>query len=153
MIFKYNNNPTDAAITVQHDASQTGKPWIKNEAVVNGKTVPMYKYKAGLDLTNTPRPYMDQVEPITDYTSFKAGDQAPYVVGIRGAKWGGSKDDIETKGINTAGNWTVEFARRLDTGNADDIKLVPGKTAIFAVIIRDDAKGYALSAPVALGLE
>jgi hypothetical protein len=150
MIFKYNNNPVNPAITVQHDASVNGKPWIRNEKPVDGKMLPIYRYKAGKTLANTPRPFMDDVEPITDYAAFHAGDQEPYVIGIKGAVWGGSKDDIRTKGINTGGAWTVEFARALSTGNADDIRLIPGQTATFAVIVRDDHKGYAVSLPATL---
>ncbi len=139
-------------LTVRHDAHTNSTPWIRNEATVNGSAVPKYKYKAGFDINNTPRPYEDQVEAITDYSTFKAGDRAPYVVGIRGATWGGSKDDIRTKGRRSAGDWQVEYARALDTGHADDIKLVPGETVTFIVVLRDDAKGYAISAPVTLRL-
>jgi len=154
MIFKYDAKPGSApAVSVQHDANKNGKPWIKNETVQGGKTVPVYKYKAGLNADNTPRPFMEDVEPITDYASFKPGDRAPYVVGIKGAVWGGSKDDISTKGINEDGVWTVEFSRKLNTGFDDDIELAAGKTATFVVIVRDDAKGYAISGPLTLKLE
>lgn len=153
MIFRYNNNPVAPAITIQHDASVNDKPWIRNEQTVGGKTIPIYKYRAGKTLANTPRPYLTDVEPITDYAAFKPGDQEPYVIGIEGAVWGGSKDDIKTKGKTTAGTWTVEFARALDTGHADDIKLTPGKTAVGAIIVRDDHKGYATSSPITLRFE
>jgi hypothetical protein len=153
MIFKIDSKTGNKSLTVQHDAYTGGKPWIKNETVVNGLTVPLYKYKAGLNLDNTPRPFMEDVERITDYTAFQPGDRAPYIVGIKGAKWGGSKDDIITKGTNNAKDWTVEFARKLDTGHDDDVKLISGDDTSFAVIVRDDGKGYALSGPVVLRLE
>ncbi len=153
MIFKASEKSGEKALTVQHDSYNGGKPWIKNETIVNGNTVPMYKYKAGLNLDNTPRPYMEDVEVITDYASFRPGDRAPYVVGIKGAKWGGSKDDIITKGTNDNKTWTVEFARKLDTGNSDDVKLISGDDTTFAMIVRDDGKGYAISGPVTLRLE
>jgi hypothetical protein len=153
MIFRYNNNPASPAVVVQHDAYLNDKPWIRNEQTVGGKTVPIYMYKPGKTLANTPRPYQEDVEPITDNTAFHAGDQEPYVVGIKGAVWGGSKDDILTKGKTTGGVWTVEFARALNTGHADDIRLVAGQNATFAVIVRDDHKGYALSMPVTMRFE
>lgn len=154
MIFRYSEVPGDApTIFVQHDADLDGKPWIKNEVFKNGVAMPVYKYKSGLTLENMPRPYMDDVEIIQDYSSFKAGDRAPFVIGVKDAKWGGSKDDISTKGVNESGAWSVEFSRKLDTGNSDDIKLSAGKTVSFFLIVRDDAKGYATSMPVTLRLE
>ncbi len=153
MIFKASPKPGEKALLVQHDSYPNGKPWIRNETVIEGKTVPAYKYKAGRDLENTPRPYMEDVELVTDYTSFKPGDRAPFVVGIKGATWGGSKDDIVTKGANASHAWTIEFARKRDTGHSDDTKLIVGTETAFAVIVRDDGKGYALSGPVILRFE
>ena len=153
MIFKQSAKPGEKALTVQHDAYTNGKPWIKNETTIDGKPAPLYKYKQGLTLENTPRPYMEDMEAIADYTAFKAGDRAPYVVGIKGVVWGGSKDDIITKGVNDNRSWTVEFARARDTGYSDDVTLIPGEETTFAVIIRDDGKGYALSGPVILKFE
>jgi len=153
MIFKMSVKPGEKALLIQHDAYPNGKPWVKNETAIGNKTVPVYKYKAGLDLDNTPRPYLEDVELITDYTSFKPGDRAPFVVGIRGATWGGSKDDIITKGVNDNGVWTIEFARKRDTGYPDDVVLVVGVETAFAAIVRDDGKGYALSGPVILRFE
>lgn len=153
MIFKTNIQPGGSArLTVQHDAYTNGKPWIKNVTKVNGETVPMYKYKEGLNPENTPRPYQEDVELITDYSSFKAGGKAPYVIGIKDATWGGSKDDIVTKGINDGTSWTIEFARKLDTGYPDDIEFdvkSPSDYA-FVVIVRDGGKGYAIGSPVFL---
>jgi hypothetical protein len=153
MIFKVSGKPGENALVVQHDAYPNGKPWIKNETTIDGKRVPQYKYKAGLTMDTTPRPYMEDVELIADYSTFKPGDRAPYVVGIKGATWGGSKDDIITKGDNVNGAWTVEFARALDTGNPDDVRLVLGDETSFAIIVRDDGKGYAISGPVTLRFE
>ncbi len=141
-----------AIYTIQHDKHPNEKPWLLNEVELNGSLVPKYKYKEGLNLTNTPRPYKDQVEEITDYAVFKAGDQSPHVVGIRDSHWGGSKDDILVKGTHTGDTWTVEMGRKLDTGNADDVALKPGNSYTFVVIIRDDAKGYSISAPITLQL-
>lgn len=137
-----------AVYVIQHDQHANGKPWVLNEVEVNGVPAPRYKYREGLNLTNTPRPFMDQVEEVTDYNGFKPGDQAPHVVGIRDANWGGSKDDILVKGMRDGSDWVVEFGRKLDTGNPDDVALKSSGSFTFVVIVRDDAKGYAVSRPV-----
>ncbi len=38
----------------------------------------------------------------------------------------GSRGDVLARGLWSNGMWTVEFARKLDTGNDDDVKFVPG---------------------------
>lgn len=38
----------------------------------------------------------------------------------------GSRGDVRAKGSWIDGMWTVEFARKLDTGHDDDVKFVPG---------------------------
>jgi hypothetical protein len=140
-------------IYVQHDAHPNSAPWQKNEVIIDGSAKPAFMYKPGLDVKTTPRPYQADVVPITDYSIFKAGDKLPYVVGVKGAVWGGSKDDIAVKGARFGSDWSVEFARRLDTGHDDDIKLTAGRKTTLAIIIRDDSKGYALSAPVTLSFK
>ena len=136
-----------AELTVQHDASLRSKPWVTNKGS-DGR--PMYRLKDGLTMDNTPRPFMEDVVAINPGDVFEAGQREPFVVGVKGATWGGSKDDIITHGTWKDGVWTVEFSRKLDTGFADDIKFVPGSAATFAVIVRDDSKGYAESVPVTL---
>lgn len=51
----------------------------------------------------------------------------------------GSAADVRAKGEWREGWWTVEFARKLATGNADDADLGPGRTR-FAVAILDRAE-------------
>jgi hypothetical protein len=139
-------------LTVQHDEHPNVKPWIRNVAIIDGKEVPRYKYRDGKNIDNTPRPYMDDVVEITDYSEFKPGDGAPYVIGIRNAVWGGSKDDILAKGTHPGDNWSVEIARMLDTGYEDDITLKQDNSYTFVILIRDDAKGYSISVPITLKL-
>lgn len=146
------DNLKSPMLTVQHDEHPNVKPWISNVAIVDGKESPRYKYKAGYDVKNKPRPYMDEVEEITDNSMFAAGDTAPYVIGIRNAIWGGSKDDILAKGTHPGDIWTVEMGRRLDTGHDDDILLKEGGSYTLVVVIRDDGKGYSISAPITLQL-
>lgn len=155
MIFKL--DPQIAAsglgkkLTVQHDAHTNPKPWVTNTTKDGAAaTRPIYRFRDGLNFANTPNPTLDDVVEIGANDVFKAGEQAPFVIGVKGAAWGGSKDDIMTRGKNAGGVWTVEFSRKLNTGYPDDIKLTPGKAATCVVVIRDDHKGYATSVPVTL---
>ena len=45
----------------------------------------------------------------------------------------GSRGDIRAKGVWAKGQWTIEFARKLNTGHDDDVLLKPGATHLFAV--------------------
>ena len=139
-------------IAVEHDAHPNPAPWVRNETEQQNP-VPKYNYMPGLTQSTTPRPFMEDVIEITDYSEFKAGDRLPYIIGVKGAVWGGSKDDISVRGSRSGNEWNVEFSRKLNTGNADDIRLETGETASFFLIIRDDAKGYVTSTPVTLKFE
>jgi hypothetical protein len=48
-----------------------------------------------------------------------------------------SAGDIRAKGAWKDGSWTVEFARKLDTGHADDAAFAPGKPVAMAVAVLD----------------
>lgn len=115
-------------------------PMILNYTVdpADGSKKPSYRLKDGLTAENTPYPFIDQVEPITDYTAFKAGDRIPYIIFYPfTARWGGSRDDIWGKGVWKEGRWTVEMKRRLATGHTDDVRFAPGKRYTFAVAVFD----------------
>ena len=45
----------------------------------------------------------------------------------------GSRADIRAKGGWADGQWTIEWARKLQTGHDDDVALIPGQTYLFAV--------------------
>ncbi|MBI5675845.1 MAG: hypothetical protein HZC48_08500 [Nitrospirae bacterium] len=49
----------------------------------------------------------------------------------------GSRADIKAKGLWKAGFWTIEFARKLNTGHTDDIQFSPssGKKYLFGISI------------------
>lgn len=44
-----------------------------------------------------------------------------------------SRGDIKAKGIWNNGFWTIEFQRKLDTGNPDDIQFIPTQQYLFGV--------------------
>ena len=58
------------------------------------------------------------------------GDKAPL---YRHVNPQGSRADVHAKGVWRNGMWTVEFARKLVTGNADDIQFDAGRTYQFGV--------------------
>lgn len=47
----------------------------------------------------------------------------------------GSAADVAARGHWTGGTWTMEMARKLDTGNADDVVLAPGRKIQGAVAV------------------
>lgn len=49
----------------------------------------------------------------------------------------GSRADVRAKGVWNGGFWTIEFARKFNTGNADDVQFDPasGKAYLFGVSI------------------
>ncbi len=50
----------------------------------------------------------------------------------------GSRADVQAKGVWSKGFWTIEFARKLDTGNSDDVQFStsPGSKFLFGVSIK-----------------
>lgn len=153
----YLQNPSavQPAILLQHDASENGKPWIRNVVTIEGKERPKYTLREGLTVDTAPRPYMEDMVEITDYSSFRKGDRVPAVIGLRGERWGGSKDDIITKAEWNAQKWTIEMGRKLNTGHSDDIQFSLNSSPSyyrFVIIVRDGGKGYAISSPVSLEL-
>lgn len=58
----------------------------------------------------------------------------------------GSRADIRAKGHWQDGAWSIEFSRRLYTGHADDIVLIPGGNYLFAVSRYEMAAGAELEA-------
>ncbi len=76
---------------------------------------------------------------VTDATVFKAGDRVPREVV---SKFVGSRGDIEAKGVWSAGMWTLEEKRALDTKNPDDIQFKDlGKSYSFAISVHDNGDG------------
>lgn len=61
----------------------------------------------------------------------------PLVTRYEPAKPVGSRSDIEAKGVWKNGFWTIEFARKLNTGHSDDIQFDPksGNGYLFGVSI------------------
>ncbi|MCC4117447.1 ethylbenzene dehydrogenase-related protein [Aromatoleum toluclasticum] len=62
----------------------------------------------------------------------------------------GSAADVAAKGVWKAGYWNLEFARALDTGNADDVVFKPGSrlTGQVAVFNKANAEHKSVSEPL-----
>jgi hypothetical protein len=45
----------------------------------------------------------------------------------------GSRADVRAKGVWSNGQWTIEFARKLNTGHDDDVAFTPGGAHLFGV--------------------
>lgn len=63
----------------------------------------------------------------------KAGFEGGVLPGYENVVPEGSRADIAAKGHWENGLWTVEFKRKLSTGNSDDVQLDLNKEAFFAV--------------------
>lgn len=85
--------------------------------------------------------------------SFKAGDILPQPVLQEPA---GSAADIQASGVWRSGRWTVDLKRKLNTGNADDRVLEPGKVYDIGFAVFEDRvsnrRHHVTLPPVTLGL-
>jgi hypothetical protein len=146
-------------ITRRHDAFTAKAPLELNETwpTPGYPGEPLYRLTSGLTVENTPYPQLTQVELITDYSVFKAGDRIPYILFYPlNTKWGGSRDDIKGKGVWKNGRWTVEMSRKLNTGHPEDdviFKPESGKTKyyVFDVAVFDRTiADHTYTGPIAL---
>ncbi|MCL4371353.1 MAG: ethylbenzene dehydrogenase-related protein [Chloroflexi bacterium] len=82
----------------------------------------------------------------------KAGNKVPMFTRIPGrilsAPSGPSWNDIQAKGAWMDGVWTVEFARKMDTGHWDDVKFDPAGQYDFDMYIKTRQPGESAHAEV-----
>lgn len=84
---------------------------------------PTKKLIEGLSVEDTPYPLIQQMEDITSYKIFKAGDKEPFIY-FSGPP-SGSRADVIGKGVWSKGKWTLEISRKLDTTHKDDMPFRP----------------------------
>lgn len=84
---------------------------------------PTKKYLLGYNFESDPYPLASQMDDITSYKVFKAGDKVAYIY-FYGPPTE-SRGDIRAKGIWKNGRWTLEMRRKLNTGNRDDMVFTP----------------------------
>lgn len=144
-------------LATQSDAFIYGSPWTKNVTVgSDGQERPIYRFKDGRTVENTPFPTISDMVPITETDVFQEGQTVPYYLFEKGKSWGGSMDDVAAKGVYKDGIWMAEFARNLNTKNKDDINflLKPGRNYyVFSAMIRDADSDYYPSPPISLELD
>lgn len=75
----------------------------------------------------------DEGKPVVIKEPPPARRKGSLVAQYKPQKPDGSAADVRAKGTWRSGWWTVEWSRKLDTGNADDTVFVPGKGCAFAV--------------------
>lgn len=78
----------------------------------------------------------EEVIEISDSNTFNEGDVITYRMPKMPA---GSRGDIKAMSRYADGAWTVMLARKLDTGNADDVAFNPRKKYSFALALFDDS--------------
>lgn len=78
----------------------------------------------------------EEAVEITDYSTFKAGDTITYRMP---KKPSGSRGDIRALSRYADGGWTVMLARKLDTGNDDDVAFNTKRKYSFAMALFDDS--------------
>lgn len=82
--------------------------------------------------------FIDEAKAIKDYRTFKPGAILP---GWVLEKFTGSRGDIIGKGLWKEGMWTLEVARKLNTGHDDDIQFTDlSKEYYFGVAIFDNSE-------------
>lgn len=86
-------------------------------------TRPTKKLVDGLTVEDTPYPNSTQMEDITTYKVFEAGDTEPFIY-FYGAPTD-SAADVLGHGVWKDGWWYVEISRKLDTGHKDDLPFEP----------------------------
>ncbi|RMG86583.1 MAG: hypothetical protein D6708_14090, partial [Candidatus Dadabacteria bacterium] len=81
--------------------------------------------------------------------------QGAVVASYKPSRAAGSRADVRARAAWVDGVWTVEFKRRLDTGNEDDVALKPGLvySTAFAVYDRAEKDRHATTGVVRLELE
>ncbi len=113
---------------------------------------PVFMYQDGLNMSNTPYPFEDQMVEITDYSSFEKGDEIPWVMFNRefNGSWGGSRADIDGKMTWSDDEWTVEMGRKLNTDHPDDLAFdrTSEEPIYFGVLVRFDGRTIRYSVPV-----
>jgi hypothetical protein len=118
-------NPQGYAMDRTHRTSK--EPW-------QGKGKSLKDRKGQTIWIARPEDAGDTVEKKVAAPTAKAGERAPqYAAGMPT----GSAADVKAKGAWEGGWWTLELERRLDTGNADDTRFVPGRTYTMAVSAHD----------------
>ncbi len=166
------------SITLKFDNGDSGTKqwWTRNpnaaseEEKAQGIKKPALMLKPGTELDENSFPNEKDMTPIIDYSVFKAGDRIPLLMFFNleseknlndfpDGRPSGSRVDLKGKGVFEDVTYTLEFGRKLNTGNDDDVQFKPKANNavagnIFALAIFDDTRfDHSISDPVTLVLE
>jgi hypothetical protein len=111
-----------------------------------------------LTVENRPYPLSGEMDDITFYKAFKAGDKEPFVY-FTGPPTE-SQADIQGQAVWKNGWWYVEMSRKLDTKYKDDMPFVPDSGAsvyyMFGLMVSNHTEpppiAHSTSGPVSLEL-
>jgi len=96
----------------------------------------------------------DEGKPVTAKAAKPAAKGGNVVAQFTAQSPEKSAADIRAKGAWKDGTWTLEFARKLDTGHADDAAFTPGTAVAMAVAILDASEeSHSVSGKVQLLVE
>jgi hypothetical protein len=130
-------NPGGVAEDMLHRFTTRSTEDAAEYALPGGKTVYIKKLRdAGVPpYRNLPAPKENKGERLPSFELQKAS---------------GSLADVAARGVWKAGFWSLEFARALDTGNADDVVMKPGLKLLgqIAVFNRGQAENKSVSEPL-----
>lgn len=122
-------------------------------------TRPTKKLVEGLTVETTPYPTIDQMEDITSFKLFKAGDKEPFIY-FYGPPTD-SQADVFGRANWKDGKWTLEMGRKLNTGHRDDMPFIPDSSApkyyMFGLMVSDRTEPppikHFTSPPISLRLD
>jgi hypothetical protein len=131
------SNPAGVAEDMSHHITTKMIEDAAEYSLPGGKTVYIKKLRDA----GTP-PYKNLPRP-----KEKKGDKLP---SFETQKPSGSVADVAAKGAWKAGHWVIEFARAMNTGNADDAALKPGQKILgqIAVFNKGNAEHKSVSEPL-----
>ncbi|MEE9594143.1 MAG: ethylbenzene dehydrogenase-related protein [Candidatus Hydrothermarchaeales archaeon] len=132
-----------SAVEAAHRAdSKTAGGYRSNSA--EDEPGPMYFEPNPVDSEDARFIYQSEVDngeamDIAYATPFEKGDIAPaYVL----EKPGGSRGDVEAKGVWADGVWSLEIKRKLETWHDDDVQFDVANIYRFGVAVMDNAGGF-----------
>ena len=112
------------------------------------------------DIGNTSKPHAlikeQNAVPYDPNAGWKKGDVLPGRLLTRTGTEGSAGDNDQVKGVWDNGVWTVEFARRLDTGHPEDDKILKqGGVYTIGLAVHDDnvtTRFHHVAFPLSLGI-
>jgi hypothetical protein len=127
---------------VWHWKAGRGNPvgWVDDKRhIISGKPIESArKYEMGGHGTVYIARLMDEGTPSYALKPKPASNIGALVDSFEPREPSGSLADVRGKGVHDGRGWTLEMARRLNTGNSDDAVIDPDKDSPCAIAVLDD---------------